>query len=97
MHGHIKPSNILIDENDDAVISDYESSRRTDGLGSSRVGGMDYLAPEVADKFQKESDMFAFALTAVELFAGKLPYFKGDSTPSKRLIARSNTKYEQFP
>jgi len=90
VHGDLKGANVLISKSGDAQVCDYGLSpiisnptftiAATPGVaGSSR-----WLAPEIIDPpggagskpltASKSADVFAFAMLAVEVFAGKVPF-----------------------
>jgi hypothetical protein len=83
IHRDVKPSNILIDKDDRAVLTDLGlvlrvSSETTMGTA---FGTPRYIAPEQAtssDKAVPQSDIYSFAVILYELLAGQTP-FNGDS------------------
>src|SRR5690606_6084753 len=83
IHRDVKPSNILIDKDDHAVLTDMVlvlrvSSETTMGTA---FGTQRYIATEQAtssDKAVPQSDIYSFAVILYELLAGQTP-FNGDS------------------
>ena len=76
IHGDIKPSNILVQQNGVAKLSDFGMARRVSkSEGRSAGGTPNYLAPElmkgVAPSVQ--SDMYALGATLFEMTFGRLP------------------------
>ncbi len=84
IHRDVKPSNILIsEENDRAILTDFglvlaESVDKTMGTA---FGTPRYIAPEQAiasEKAVPQSDIYSLAVVAYELFTGQTP-FTGDT------------------
>jgi len=82
-HGHLKPSNIIVNDNGDPLLSDFGLSKlleNTDGLPRTLVKGIDsyrWFAPEVV--FDKKlistgSDVYSFAMTVLQLMTNKQPF-----------------------
>ncbi|KAL1695922.1 hypothetical protein GGG16DRAFT_44228 [Schizophyllum commune] len=82
LHGDLKAANVLVDDNHHAVISDFGQSEmrsevyRISGLGD---GTLRWQAPELlsgaTERITTETDVYAFAITAVEVLGfGRLPW-----------------------
>lgn len=89
LHGDIKPSNILQNENHDVKLSDFGLARRIsemDSDNSFRGGTPNYLSPETArqEKVDFRSDLYSLGVTLFELTFRRLPY----SYTTKRLEER---------
>ncbi|HMO14395.1 MAG TPA: protein kinase [Pirellulaceae bacterium] len=77
VHGDIKPTNILLNEQGRAKLSDFGMSRIVDSdADDQEIGGTpNYLAPELlnGDRPSMQSDMYALGVTLYEMTFGKLP------------------------
>lgn len=90
IHRDVKPSNILLTENDKAILTDFglvlaESVEKTMGTA---FGTPRYIAPEQAiasEKAVPQSDIYALAIVAYELLTGQTP-FNGE-TPMEIALA----------
>ncbi|CAO2812987.1 unnamed protein product [Amaranthus hypochondriacus] len=94
LHRDVKSTNILLDENWKAKVTDLGMAKRlsTDGLPScssspERIQGtFGYFAPEYAivGKGSLKSDVFSFGVVLLELITGRTPIFnvsdKGDES-----------------
>ncbi|MFK7769456.1 MAG: SUMF1/EgtB/PvdO family nonheme iron enzyme [Mariniblastus sp.] len=74
VHGAVRPSNILINENGAVRLSDFEASSR-DGELRVPTGSKKYLAPELIrsefGEFGPAVDLYCLGFTALELLTGK--------------------------
>lgn len=88
VHRDVKPSNILVDEDDFAYLIDFGIARATDETGltstGSVIGTWHYMAPERlgAHKADARSDIYALACVLFECLTGERP-FPGDSVESQ--------------
>jgi len=76
IHGDIKPSNILVQENGVAKLSDFGMARRASKTENRSVGGTPrYLAPELmkGEAPSIQSDMYALGATLFEMTFQRLP------------------------
>ena len=87
IHRDVKPTNILLDDNQNAFLTDFgiakmlQSSTQLTQTGSL-VGTPQYMAPEQFDADQQitaKADQFALGIIAYEMVAGVPPYV--DQTP----------------
>ncbi|XP_010504494.1 PREDICTED: probable leucine-rich repeat receptor-like protein kinase IMK3 [Camelina sativa] len=79
IHGNLTSSNVLLDENINAKISDYGLSRlMTAAAGSSVIataGALGYRAPELSKlkKANTKTDVYSLGVIILELLTGKSP------------------------
>ncbi len=76
IHGDIKPSNIMVQQNGIAKLSDFGMARRASDTEKRSVGGTpNYLAPEllVGESPSIQSDMYALGVTLFEMTFERLP------------------------
>jgi serine/threonine protein kinase/DNA-directed RNA polymerase subunit RPC12/RpoP len=76
IHGDIKPSNILVQRNGIAKLSDFGMARRASDTERRSVGGTpNYLAPETmkGETPTIQSDMYALGATLYQMTFGGLP------------------------
>jgi serine/threonine protein kinase/Tol biopolymer transport system component len=91
IHRDVKPSNILLDEEGNAYLSDFGIARVREATaamtGSGLVGTPAYLAPEVGrgDRVIGPSvDIYALGVTLFQMLTGKVP-FRAE-TPIKQIM-----------
>ncbi|XP_009598279.1 putative inactive receptor kinase At4g23740 [Nicotiana tabacum] len=69
-HGNIKPSNILLDENEEPLISEYGYCKFLDPNKSALYNDNGYTAPE--KNLTEEADAYSFGVILLELLTGKI-------------------------
>jgi hypothetical protein len=81
VHRDLKPGNILIDQNGDAVIMDFGLARSSTAADKSVPGGIvvgtpGYLSPEQArgEPADPRSDLYSLGCLLYELLAGQPPF-----------------------
>ncbi|KIJ27046.1 hypothetical protein M422DRAFT_127665, partial [Sphaerobolus stellatus SS14] len=84
VHGDIRAGNILVSEDGTPYITDFGLSRllKESGLGlttsSNAAGSLRWMAPELLrgslTKVNKESDVWAFGMTILEVISGEHPF-----------------------
>lgn len=92
VHRDLKPANILIDDADQARITDFGVARAAGDTGITGsgvvIGTPEYLSPEQAraEPLDGRSDLYALGLILFEMLTGTLPFRGG--TPAEMMIQR---------
>ncbi|XP_024996722.1 putative receptor-like protein kinase At5g39000 [Cynara cardunculus var. scolymus] len=102
LHRDIKSSNILLDENWNAMISDFGLSKlgpinqEFTFLISQTVGTVGYCDPLYAEMgfLSKESDVYSFGVVLFEVLCGRLCY-RNNNDSDKLLAGLAKECYEQ--
>ncbi|XP_062080486.1 probable inactive receptor kinase At2g26730 [Humulus lupulus] len=68
-HGNLKLSNILLDDNDEPLISEFGHSRFLDPKGAGICSSKGYTAPEKS--VSEKGDVYSFGVILLELLTGK--------------------------
>ena len=98
IHMDIKPANILIDDNDNIKMIDFDISV----IGTERVlrptnGTQDYMAPELIDEdaaiFSTEVDIYSAGVTFVEIATNKCERSGENCGEFKQLISWMLSNY----
>jgi serine/threonine protein kinase len=80
IHRDIKPANLLLDQDGVAHITDFGVAKDSQGTRltqpGSRMGSMDYMAPEQirGEEVTTASDMYALGCVTFECLAGRPPF-----------------------
>jgi serine/threonine protein kinase len=80
VHRDVKPSNVLLDDAGDAVLSDFGLARGADSTRLTRegqvVGSLHYLAPELIEgaPASPAGDVYAFGCLLYECLTGAPPF-----------------------
>jgi hypothetical protein len=84
VHRDVKPSNVLLDENEHVYLADFGLTRRLEEQGSAPVDGRSvgtpaYLAPEQieGDPVDARTDVYALGCLLFECLTGTPPYVRG--------------------
>ena len=86
IHGDIKPSNLLVQEDGIVKLSDFGMARRESHADAAAFGGTpNYLAPELLEggKTTVSSDIYALGVTLYEMTFGQLPVKLEGTTPAE--------------
>lgn len=84
IHRDVKPSNIIINDEGNALLTDFGLARQVEGTntltGSMLLGTPAYMSPEQAqgDPVEEASDQYSLGVVLYQVFAGRLP-FDGDA------------------
>ncbi|KAG9044332.1 hypothetical protein FS837_008338 [Tulasnella sp. UAMH 9824] len=92
MHGSLKPSNILINDDGRAVLSDFSLAKPAivgakNTQVNPQVNVFRYQSPEVIsdNPISKASDVYSWAMTALEIITGSPPFYTWAS-PGKLIM-----------
>jgi hypothetical protein len=83
VHRDVKPSNILIDEHGEPLLTDFGIAKMLEGTGATRLTGTgtvlgtpDYMAPEQAEDtdIDGRADIYSLGVILYELLTGRPPF-----------------------
>ena len=84
IHRDLKPQNIMIDKNGNALIMDFGIARSIKGKGMTAAGVMigtpEYMSPEQVEgkEVDQRSDIYSLGVILYEMLTGRVP-FEGDT------------------
>lgn len=86
VHRDMKPSNVLLDQNDNAYLTDFGIAKLLSGTSkltatNTVLGTPAYMAPEQwrGEQLDARTDIYSLGIMAYEMVTGKLP-FEGDTS-----------------
>ena len=76
IHRDIKSLNILINDSNEAFVSDFGISRSMDVTMTGKIGTFNYMAPEVIEKskYSLKADTFSFGMMLWEMLTRTVPF-----------------------
>ncbi|XP_073296832.1 PTI1-like tyrosine-protein kinase At3g15890 isoform X1 [Primulina huaijiensis] len=88
IHGNIKASNVLLDDDFNARVSEFGFAKLMPDGAISAKGALGYLAPEYVStgKASAACDVYSFGVLLLELATGKKPLVKLSSTDSLTIL-----------
>ncbi len=97
VHRDLKPGNVLLDEQDNAFVTDFGVARSLGGDGLTRAGAVvgtpDYLSPEqiAGEPVDGRTDLYALGILLYEMLTGELPFRAGSQSEmlAQRLAGRA--------
>jgi serine/threonine protein kinase len=84
VHRDVKPSNILLDSEENALLSDFSFAHLQDSshslTGSALIGTPAYMSPELCQghRIDGRSDQYSLGIVVYQMTTGQLPY-EGDT------------------
>jgi len=101
IHRDVKPSNILLDANDNVKVMDFGIARMTEGPGltqtGSQMGTLVYMSPEQirdSKNVDEKTDVYSLGVSFYEMLTGKPPYNESDSNDFE---IRESIVYKELP
>lgn len=103
VHGDLKPANILLRNDGEPALIDFNLSQESDGATSACIGGtLPYMSPEqlqvlLGQQFQTNtaSDVFSFGIILFEVIENRLPFPAPASTAETDIEAAIAARKER--
>ncbi|KZV91842.1 kinase-like protein [Exidia glandulosa HHB12029] len=85
VHRAVQPSNILINDDGEAVVSDFDIAKAlseddhgsTFTVSNGAQDAMRWMAPELSDgRSEQSADVYSWAMTALQVLSGLPPFFR---------------------
>lgn len=92
VHRDVKPSNIMIDEFGEPLLTDFGVAAMNDWPGNTMTGSLTgtplYMSPEQArsERAGPESDIYSLGVVLYEALTGTLPYSAQHASPVKSVL-----------
>jgi hypothetical protein len=99
IHRDVKPSNILIDSNGNAVLIDFSIASHPHYalVDEKNLGTPGYMAPEQYEgREMPASDQFALAVIALQMLTGRRPLPNSATSSLKQIERWRDTKHEEI-
>eukprot|EP00002_Diphylleia_rotans_P003165 TRINITY_DN12132_c0_g1_i3.p1 TRINITY_DN12132_c0_g1~~TRINITY_DN12132_c0_g1_i3.p1 ORF type:complete len:227 (+),score=19.74 TRINITY_DN12132_c0_g1_i3:210-890(+) len=103
IHRDLSSSNVLLDSNWVAKISDFGLSRvkeqRENAILATRVGRLRYAAPEITTPvgnqvvYTERVDVYSFGIVLWEIFTREIPFSNAASEYAAMVMAQRNERY----
>lgn len=92
VHRDIKPENVLITRKFSPRLADFGTSAKTDFIKNTFCGTLEYMAPEILQRFQQTNkiDIWALGILLYEITHNSTP-FKNESVPGIKAKLETQT------
>ncbi len=101
IHRDVKPSNILLDANDNVKVMDFGIARMTEGPGltqtGSQMGTLVYMSPEQirdSKNVDEKTDVYSLGVSFYEMLTGRPPF---DEKNTSDFEIREHIVYKELP
>ncbi len=103
VHRDVKPTNIMIDEFGEPLLSDFGVAALIDWPSCTMSGALTgtplYMSPEQAraERVGPESDIYSLGIVLYEALTGSLPYSAQHSSPVKNVLEAVKSEHPRRP